>query len=1045
MNLPAINNIIEKLRSLSHLDLQTTWFSYPGDLPIARGTNPQSWETWTPVILNQRKHVAWEPGKIIWLGQTLVVPEQLCGYPLEGLYLRWSVMWWAEMAQVFVNGECVQEGDLFDCATRIVLSDRVVPGAVFHLALRLISPGHDPGAVVRSLALFEGESEVDPGMFADELQCLSIVGGDRPDFLSSLAEVTATLNWSHKSDRAVFDRQLVELRDRILALNCPPRPHIFLLGHAHLDLAWLWPVVETWEAAQRTFSSVLQLQDDFPELTFGHSTPALYDWLESHRPDLFAAIQDKVKTGQWEIIAGLWVEPEFNIISGESLIRQVLYGQRYIREKFGILNRVAWLPDSFGFCWQLPQIFKLGNIDYFVTQKLDWNDTTQFPYKVFWWEGLDGTQLLSLMSAPIGQGIDSVEYARYSVKWQENTGIEDSLALPGVGDHGGGPSRDMLEVGRRSQLSPILPKLEFTTAHRYLDRLIQQNSYPVWRDELYLEFHRGCYTTHAEQKQYNRRCERLLYEAELWSSCASLLADVPYPKLELERDWKAVLFNQFHDILPGSAIPEVFVDADREWERVIASTKSIIDRAIATISSHLTLPQSPHPDARAILIFNPLNWMRWDVATIPIQNSERCWQVRTSDGEEVASQSYNNALVFLAPDIPSVGYRLFWLVPISKTDSVPDFPTEFILENNNLRVEIDPETGDIQQLRDRQHDRNILKGSGNQLQAFSDTKQYWDAWNIDPNYAQQPLSPTELKSIRWITYGKVVQEIEVIRQFGQSTFTQYYTLFAHKNQLEIRTTVDWQERHTLVKANFPLALNSDYTTYEIPCGAIARSNHIREDRNGKEVSDRDRAKWEVPALNWADLTDDSEQYGVSLISDYKSGYDPAQNHLRLTLLLGATWPDPKADLGNHEFHYAIYPHAGNWQSAQTVRRGYEFNCPLRVKEVNLSEELDGAIANTLPETISFIQDTSNSFILTALKPSEERENEWMIHGYEAHGEARAIHFQNNLGIAIESRVNLLEEKQAEIPAGQPLTVQPWQIIALCARKIVAQSESVGRG
>jgi len=1015
MDFALFQQTLDRLRSLTCLDLQSQWLCCAEDLPVDRGINPDVWSSWSPVQINAKGHVAWEKGKVFWFGQRFTVPPRLQGYPLEGLCLRWSLMWWAEVAQVFVNGNCVQEGDLFDCATRILLSPEVTPGMEFNLAVRLVSPGHDPGAMVRSLALFEGKIGHDPGLIADELECLRLCGADDPVFLQGLMGAISQFDGSQVSDRLEFNRQLEALSDRLLSLNLPPTPQIFLLSHAHLDLAWLWPVSETWEAAERTFTSVLQLQEEFPQLTFGHSTPALYAWLEEHQPHLFAAIQNRVREGRWEIIAGLWVEPEFNLVSGESIIRQVLYGQRYVRDRFGVLNRVAWLPDSFGFCWQLPQIFKLGKIDYFVTQKLRWNDTTEFPHEVFWWQGLDGTQILSLMSAPIGEGIDLVKLTRYAMEAKERTGKAQVMGLPGVGDHGGGPSRDMLEVGERSQHSRFFPRLQFTTAHAYLDRLAQEKNHPIWDNELYLQFHRGCYTTHADQKYYNRRCERLLYQAELWSSCASLLAGYEYPQAQLEQAWKAVLFNQFHDILPGSSIPEVFRDANQTWKKVIETTEEIVQQALQAIATQIVLPEPPQFPAQPMLIFNSLNWSRSEVVSVALPDGFLSAQVWDADGRELTSQVEGNSIYFLVSDVPSVGYQLVWLVPSSEPVDSVEFPPQFILENDGLRVEIDPQTGDILELRDRPNHRSVLRGLGNQLQGFGDRGQYWDAWNIDPEYEKHCLPPTKLESITWIAYGELVKTIQVVRRLRDSILTQNYTLLAHQNQLRITSHVDWQDRHTLLKVSFPFQLHADFITYEIPCGAIRRSTRFQ--------TQEEQAKWEVPALNWADLTDEKQEYGVSLLTDYKSGYDPHPNRLRLSLLRGSTWPDPEADFGEHEFKYALYPHAGSWESAGTVKRGYEFNCPL---SVYLCPASKGAKTGHLGGKSSFLEFSAEGFILTAFKRAEDNRHSWIIRGYECQGKREILTRKNNLGLDEGNWVNLLEEEERK----PPLEINPWEILTL---------------
>ncbi|NJL38359.1 MAG: alpha-mannosidase, partial [Leptolyngbyaceae cyanobacterium SM1_4_3] len=462
-----------RLRQLTQLDVQTNWHHCFEDLSIAQATQPERWKEWAIAALNSRHHVAWTKRRVLWLGQTLTIPQALEGYFLEGLVLRLALVWWAAEAQVFVNGKLVQEGDIFDASTRILLSPSARSGEQIHLALRLVSPGHDDGALVKSLCVYENSPDSlipEPGFVADELAVLQrYLTSFAPEKLNSVATAVAQLDWAvlqsqSTTSRLAFDQSLQALRQQLQPLgDWLNQRQIQLVGHAHLDLAWLWTVSETWEAAERTFKSVLLLQQDFPELTFCHSSPALFAWIEQHRPELFAAIQVKVAAGTWEIAAGLWVEPELNLVSGESIVRQVLYGQHYVQEKFGKFSAIAWLPDSFGFPWQLPQILKGGGIEYFVTQKLRWNDTTEFLHELFWWRSPDGSEILSFMSPRIGEGIDPLKISEYACTWEAKTHIQQALWLPGVGDHGGGPTRDMLETAQRWQRSSLFPQLTFST------------------------------------------------------------------------------------------------------------------------------------------------------------------------------------------------------------------------------------------------------------------------------------------------------------------------------------------------------------------------------------------------------------------------------------------------------------------------------------------------------------------------------------------------------------------------------------------------------
>ncbi|MBW4614076.1 MAG: alpha-mannosidase [Desmonostoc vinosum HA7617-LM4] len=1089
---------IEQLRSYCQANIQSNWLYQESDRVI---TDIAAFDLsdWQPVQLNAKEHVAWTGGKkVLWLAQRLVVPEDMQGYALAGLSLRLALVWWADAASVYVNGELVQAGDLFDCSPRVLLSRGVTPGEEFVVALRLVSPGHCDGALVRSLLVYESNNDhsPDPGFVADELAVMQLfLERFAPQKLAVLAEVVEEV--TNRKGTENTKEQRVEwflfLRRRLIESKIYElKSQVYLLGHAHLDLAWLWPVDETWKATQSTFESALKLQADFPELIFCHSTPALYAWVEENRPDLFEAIQAMVAAGRWEVVGGFWVEPDLNLIGGESIVRQLLYGQRYVQQKFGKLATVVWVPDSFGFCATLPQFFVNAGIEHFVTQKLRWNDTTKFDYGAFWWRSPDGSEVFSLMSALIGEGIDPVKMASYVCEWQAQTGLQDALWLPGVGDHGGGPTRDMLETAQRWQSSPLFPTLEFITAENYLQQIkstlkedagtrgvgdaenffltprlvsgVEPNPpvgersrstksfpqgttslplFPTWNDELYLEFHRGCYTTHADQKRWNRRCEDLLYQAELFATLATVSCGVKYPQAEIETAWKQVLFHQFHDILPGTSITQVYLDALPQWQQVEQVGTRILQESLQAIASQTALPSPPHPEAKAIFVFNSLNWERSEVVSISLPASataNQAWQVYDLFEQQLVSQlSEPSTLLFLATNIPPIGYRVFWLYPSPKEDaenllqtlsltpsSPSSLPPDWILENEFLRVDVNPDTGDLASVFDKVNQREVLSGAGNQLQAFKDSGQYWDAWNIDPNYAQHPLPLARLQSIQWLEHGPVQSRVRVVRQLGESEFRQDYILQTGSPLLKIVNTVNWQENQVLVKAAFPLNVEADFATYEIPCAAIRRPTQPK--------TPAEQAKWEVPALRWADLTGDN--YGVSLLNDCKYGYDSQANQLRLTLLRSPNWPDPEADRGQHEFTYALYPHASSWESAHTVRRGYEINIPLQVV-INLPSTqhvrpTTPRYANSTPDKVSFLNLSAENLILMALKPAEDNPQQLIMRCYECHGETAELCLHSDLGLNLQNTVDLLEHSSAITELSctkQNLTIQPWKIVS----------------
>lgn len=1109
-----IKEAIEKLHQLTRLDIQHRWRYWEGD--IADGALAPT-ESWPTASANEKGHLPWGRGqKVLWLRQDLILPQALNGYFIAGLSCRLALRWWAELADIFVNGILVHTGDLFDCYTRVLLTPCSVPGEKIKIALRLISPGHDDGALVSSRCEYEilDNPHLVPSFIADELAVLeeyfnkvSLSGEEGLNYLKASIKF---IDWQAVSNRDKFDRSLSQFRDKLLALtneklqnNNPKSLTIKLLGHAHLDLAWLWPVKDTWEAAQRTFESALNLLQEFPELIFTHSTPALYQWIEENRPDLFKKIQLEVEKGKWEIAAGLWVEPELNIISGEAIARQIIYGQRYVKEKFGLVSKVAWLPDSFGFCWQLPQLLKSGGIEYFVTQKMRWNDTTNFPDELFWWQGLDGSKIFSFISPPIGENIEPVKMAKYACEFSKKTGLKEAFWLPGVGDRGGGPTRDMLNMARKWQTSPFFPQLEFARVEDYLtsvlarETITKEVAYPVWNDELYLEFHRGCYTTHGDQKLYNRRCENLLYQAELFASIAAIATGASYPKNELEVAWKKVLFNQFHDILPGSGIAEVYLDANLAWQEAEKVGWEVLENALSAIGDRLLLSpprellqkQSSEENPcsiKPIVVFNPLNWERSPVVAVSLPDATPSWQWQVWDDSgllvesqisaaesfytqtHTRSHTQNNgpALLFLANKVPGVGYRVFWLrgreaesVDLSsfergkpptrqrmgqdttknlsksggvvKQVSLPE--KDRVLENEFLRVLVDGKTGDLASIFDKVYCREILKYSEgeSQLQAFADRGQYWDAWNIDPDYSKHPLSPPKLKDIYWVENGNLRRRLRVIRDIENSEFCQDYVLERGSRVLKVENRVDWQEKGVVVKAAFAFNVKSERLTYEIPCGAMERPT--------RPNSPGEKAKWEVPALRWGDISEDG--YGVSLLNDCKYGYDFDGDRLRLTLLRGSTWPDPQADRGIHYFTYAIYPHFGSWQNGDTVRRGCELNLPLLPRVMSSifngkNEVKERFLSQLLPSKSCFLSFSEDNLILMAFKQSEEHPDKWILRFYESEGKEVEVELGGDLDWEAIEYVNLLEETLGVSPGvnGRSFDIYPWKVVSLLAKK-----------
>ncbi|MGB6014992.1 MAG: glycoside hydrolase family 38 C-terminal domain-containing protein, partial [Nodosilinea sp.] len=533
---------------------------------------------------------------------------------------------------------------------------------------------------------------------------------------------------------------------------------------------------------------------------------------------------------------------------------------------------------------------------------------------------------------------------------------------------------------------------------------------------LYLELHRGCYTTHGDQKRYNRRCEDTLFQAELFAAIAAIYGLQPYPQAELEAAWKRVLFNQFHDILPGSSIPEVFEQANSEWQLALETGDRILQASLTALAQRCPVPSPPHPNAVPVVLFNALNWARSEVVAIalPPNLSQSHWQAQDAEGQSLITQPGQpdaQTLLVYVPEIPSVGYRLIWLLP-AEPAPLDASPADWMLENEHLRVVVDPATGSIASLVHKLTGTETFHGCGNQLQAFKDQGQYWDAWNIAPDYQDHPLENFRLQRIEWVEHGPVRQTLRVVQTFNQSTITQAYRLDVGSPVLAVHTQVDWQETQVVLKAAFPLTVSAAEATYESPFGAIARAT--------APDTALDAAKWEVPALRWADLGDSKR--GVSILTDYKHGFDTTSNQLRLTLLKAPIWPDPGCDRGLQRFSYAIYPHAHRWQQARTVQAARSFSIPIQAC-------LDCPTASPTPgpTSASWLSFGDNTLVLAAFKQAEDQADRYILRAYESAGASSPLTLGGTLPVKIVGTLNLLEQPQTE---ETPTIAAPWQVISL---------------
>jgi alpha-mannosidase len=1055
---PEDQAIVARLGDLNHLP-QGTWRVHLGD--VAHGESVDLDDSSWPAAQPDSDY----PSDAIWFRQWIQVPATLHGYDLTGSRIWFQLISYSHGTRseiIYLNGRRVAMGEDLE---PVVLFDQARPGDKALVAVKLLptlGEKHFTGTDVR---VEVSSSRPNPDALQDEFltaaEFLSSPSGDPPADETTLSAAIRDVNLKalDASDQAAFDASLRAAQSRLEALRPLLKQATFLeTGNSHIDAAWLWPWTETVDVVKRTYSTALQLMNEYPSYTFTQSAAQYNAWLADKYPEINEEIKKRIKEGRWEIVGGMWVEPDLNLPDGESIARSILIGKRWYRQNYGVDVRIGWNPDSFGYNWQLPQIYRLSGIDYFVTQKMAWNDTNPLPLKLFWWESPDGSKVLTYL--PHGYGNTSLDPVRlaadFKVARQYAPGLNEMMDLYGVSDHGGGPTRAMLdEASAWMKPEPVSPTMRFATAgaffsdvekkiapqsetwdyqriaggyHDPADPPAGQVSIPTWKDELYLEFHRGVFTTQAVFKREMRESSEEALNAEKLASLAWLDGD-PYPAGELTEAWKKITFNQFHDTAAGSAIGVVYEDAKHDYDQVRLMTGEIRQEALATIAARIDTGTDTGAGAGVpVLVFNSLGWERSGIATVSVQMPEPASAISVLDstGRVLPSQilrkdeqTHTFQLLVGTAHVPSVGYEVLHVVPGTRPAASDLHVHGTTLENAALRVVIDPKSGCITSLYDRKANFETLAAGacGNELEAFTDLPKKYDAWNIDPGTLdEQPVRLTRADSVQLVEEGPLRAVVRVTRTWQSSKFVQDIELSADSDQVVVVNDIDWHERHVLLKAAFQLAASGPFATYEIPYGSIQRPTT----RNNSW----EKARFEVPALRWADLGGDRQ--GMSLINDSKYGYDAVGNLLRLSLLRAPTYPDPNADQGRQQFSYALYPHAGKWQQVLTVRRGYEFNDPLAAMQV----EAHGGL---LPPRHSFIAIEPSHVTLTAVKKAEDS-HALVLHLYEWAGQAGEVSITVPPGFTNASQTNLMEDSDGPalpVENGKiSVAIRPYQIVVI---------------
>ncbi len=816
------------------------------------------------------------------------------------------------------------------------------------------------------------------------------------EFYASLAEADAYLEKALYEDMAGYDDVIA---------TC--------IGHTHIDVAWWWTVEQTREKVGRSFATVLKLMDEYPNYKFMSSQPQLYYFLKERYPELYARLKERVKEGRWEPEGGMWVEADCNLTSGESLVRQFMHGKKFFKDEFGVDNRVLWLPDVFGYSGALPQIMKKSGIDYFMTTKLAWNQFNKIPNDTMYWKGIDGTSIFTHLITTLGVGQSTEEFfTTYNgmlhpdsimggwTRYQNKDINNDILISYGYGDGGGGPTREMLETSIRMEKGVRgIPKVRQEFAGTYFEELHERvkdnNRVAVWEGEFYFEYHRGTYTSMARNKRSNRKSELMLMDLELLSVLA--LNKLPYPAEELDGMWKKVLLNQFHDILPGSSIKEVYEVTKKEYKELSEKAEAIIDNCLTELTGK----------GEGVTIFNTLGFLRDDVVNLGDINAEA---LKDETGITYPVQKSADGAVAYLKGIPAKGSKTFEIV--SKMEQAKPFSLNGnSLETPYYTIEID-EQGLFTSIYDKQNDRQVLQSGmqGNLFRMYEDKPIYYDNWDIDIFHTEKFWDVTEVSRMEWTEVGEVRATLEIERNISNSLIRQKIYFYADSRRIEFNTYVDWKEHQHLLKVHFPVNIHSDEATFDIQFGNLTRKVHSN--------TSWDVARFESCGHKWIDLSEG--HYGVSLLNDCKYGHSVKDGNMAITLIKSGIEPNPTTDQEEHFFTYALYPHAETWRAAGTVMEAAKVNQPAFARQ--------GGNPGTV---FSFVSVNKPNVMIETVKQAEDGNGVVIrIYEYENSLTKAQISLDRAAEIVSIEECNLIEEFIETVPKtenGFEIEIKPYEI------------------
>jgi alpha-mannosidase len=809
-----------------------------------------------------------------------------------------------------------------------------------------------------------------------------------------------------------------------------------VVGYAHIDMAWLWRWEESiHDIMFNTFSNQLRLMDQYPDFTFAQDQAVVFEMMERHYPEIYKGIAQRVMTRNWIPVSSGWVQMDENMPDGESLVRQFLYGQKYTKEKFGRYVRVAWQPDVFGHPYSMPQIARKAGIDFFLFNRP--HDPKRPP--IIWWQGLDGTRVLGYTTpGEYTQPMDHDHTTVLGMKNADRMGVKNILVLFGMGDHGGGPNANDVAGIAKLNASPNEVRVKTTNVEDYIDLLLaEKKDFPVVHSELNPVFD-GCYTTQVDIKRHNRQAEQLLLAAEKLSEIAVFFNYRDYyPVRDLTNAWKLALLNQFHDLLDGSGIGPIYGDSAKQYDEVFERGRRALNFSLESLGLQLNTTGAGIP----VVVYNPQSWDRTDFVAVEVSATSLPARMVAVHGNETEPVQIltpvkreggreHATVAFVAQKVPQMGLKLYRIQPEAAGRPARAAGLQLgtkprpYLENEYLRVEFNPSTGNVARLYDKQNRREAFRAEGNFLVALEDTPDQakkvapeysGPAWDIGLTGKKWDLD--EPASIEVLESGPSRATLRVVHTFRNSKFTQDVSVTPGVPRVDVAMTTDWYERNTFLKVGFPVGVSSTKVSAEIPYGVMERDQQEREMVMGK----------------WVDISD--ANYGVAILNNGRHGYDAKDDLIRLSVIRGPIAPDPRADEGSHTFGYSIYPHRGGWREGKVQIQALSFNSPLialqEPSHASPQEQWAGK-SGGLPEVHSFIKTESDHVVLYAMKQTEGfYDADPVLRFFETEGREGDVSVQFPIAVrAVET--NLLEETIASVGEGNVIHfhMKPWEIKTL---------------